>query len=85
MCLGSPGQIVELIDADLATVDIGGVRRAVNIALIVDDEHPTADCLGDWVLVHAGFAMARLDAHEAELTLALLRELEASYQTGGSP
>lgn len=77
MCLGIPGQIVELIGDDSATVDIGGFRRAVNVALIVDDQHPAAGCLGDWVLVHAGFAMARIDANEAEQTLALLRELEA--------
>ena len=77
MCLGIPGQIVELVDEDsaLVTVEVGGVRRAVNVALIVDDQHRFADCLGDWVLVHVGFAMTRLDPREAALTLALLREL----------
>jgi hydrogenase expression/formation protein HypC len=77
MCLGIPGQIVDIIDPGgaLALVDVGGARRAVNIALIVDDEHPLAACLGDWVLVHVGFAMARLDPHEAAQTLALLREI----------
>ncbi|MFZ4626534.1 MAG: HypC/HybG/HupF family hydrogenase formation chaperone [Rhodoferax sp.] len=77
MCLGIPGQIVEIISADmqLAMVEVGGVRRAVNIAFVVDDEHPVATCLGDWVLVHVGFAMMRLDEQEAAATLALLSEL----------
>lgn len=77
MCLGIPGQIVEISDPlrKLALVDVGGVRRTINIACIVDDEHPPAACLGDWVLVHVGFAMSRIDALEAERTLALLTEL----------
>ncbi|MFZ4538048.1 HypC/HybG/HupF family hydrogenase formation chaperone [Propionivibrio sp.] len=77
MCLGIPGQIVEIISEDmhLAMVDVGGVRRAVNIAFIVDDEHPVAACLGDWVLVHVGFAMMRIDEKEAATTMALLLEL----------
>ena len=77
MCLGIPGQIVEIISADmqLAMVEVGGVRRAVNIAFVVDDEHPVDACLGDWVLVHVGFAMMRLDEQEAAATLALLSEL----------
>ncbi|EIJ32902.1 HypC/HybG/HupF family hydrogenase formation chaperone [Thiothrix nivea] len=77
MCLGIPGQITEIIDADnlLAKVDVGGVKREVNIACIVDDEHPAENCVGDWVLVHVGFAMSRLDEEEAARTLALLEEL----------
>jgi hydrogenase expression/formation protein HypC len=77
MCLGIPGQIVELINASLqlALVDVGGVKRPVNIACIVDDEHPVESCLGDWVLVHVGFAMNRLDTEEAEETLRLFEEL----------
>jgi hydrogenase expression/formation protein HypC len=77
MCLGIPGQIVAL-DPDnerLAVVDVGGVRRQVNIACIVDAEHSPASCVGVWVLVHVGFAMSRIDAAEAERTLALLHEL----------
>ena len=63
MCLGIPGQIVAIDDAErkLATVEVGGVRRQINIACIVDDEHPPAACVGDWVLVHVGFAMSRID------------------------
>ena len=77
MCLGIPGQIVAIVDAQrqLATVDVGGVRRTINVAFIVDDEHPVEACLGEWVLVHIGFAMSRIDAQEAERTLALLTEL----------
>ncbi len=77
MCLGIPGQITEITDTDnlLAKVDIGGVKREVNIACIVDDEHPAASCVGDWVLVHVGFAMSRLNEEEAARTLALLEEL----------
>ena len=77
MCLGIPGRIVEIDDAasKLATVDVGGVRRQVNIACIVDDEHPVESCVGDWVLVHVGFAMSRIDEAEAAETLRILTEL----------
>lgn len=77
MCLGIPGRIVKIDDATkmLATVDIGGVRRQVNIACIVDEEHPVLSCVGDWVLVHVGFAMSRLDEAEAAETLKILTEL----------
>ena len=77
MCLGIPAQIVSIIDAGApsAMISVGGVQRAVNIACIVDEAHTAQQCLGDWVLVHAGFAMARIDAEEAERTLAILAEL----------
>jgi hydrogenase expression/formation protein HypC len=77
MCLGIPGQIVEVTDAhaNVAIVDVGGVKRAVNIAFVVDEDRPAAACVGDWVLVHVGFAMSRLDEAEAARTLALLRAL----------
>lgn len=77
MCLGIPGQIIEVTDAreNVAIVDVGGVRRAVNIAFVVDEDRPAAACVGDWVLVHVGFAMSRLDEAEAARTLALLRAL----------
>jgi hydrogenase expression/formation protein HypC len=78
MCLGIPGRIVEIIDAGeaLAMVEVGGVRRPVNIAFITADDHPAEASLGEWVLVHVGFAMSRLDEDEAARTLALLRELD---------
>ncbi len=77
MCLGIPGQIIEItsIEEKLAIVDVGGVKRQVNIACIVDADHPTESCVGEWVLVHVGFAMNRIDAAEAAETLHLLEEL----------
>jgi hydrogenase expression/formation protein HypC len=77
MCLGIPGQIVEIADAATrsAVVSVGGVRRIVNIAFIVSDEHPVESCVGDWVLVHVGFAMSRIDEAEAARTLELLNEM----------
>lgn len=77
MCLGIPGQIVEIIDSEnnLARVDVAGIKRPVNIACIIDEEHNPEACIGDWVLVHVGFAMSRIDADEAERTLSILSEL----------
>jgi hydrogenase expression/formation protein HypC len=76
MCLGIPGQIVSIIDPTdaLAMVEVGGVRRPVNISFVLDDR-PAEACIGDWVLVHVGFAMSRIDAAEAARTLELLEEL----------
>jgi hydrogenase expression/formation protein HypC len=59
----------------LAVADVGGVRRTVNIACIVSEDHPAAACVGDWVLIHVGFAMSRIDEAEAARTLALLHEM----------
>ena len=77
MCLGIPGCIVSIDDADnmIATVDICGVRRQINISCIIEDDHPVQSCVGDWVLVHVGFAMSRIDAGEAAETLRILSEL----------
>jgi len=77
MCLGIPGCIIRIDDAEnmLATVDICGVRRQINVNCIVDDTHPVESCVGDWVLVHVGFAMSRIDADEAAETLRILSEL----------
>lgn len=69
MCLGTPGRIVDL-DGPRAQVDVGGARRLVDLTLIADQ----APRLGDWVLIHVGFALARLEEAEAEQTLALLHE-----------
>ncbi len=75
MCLAIPGKIVEIVDAEnhLAKVEIGGVRRTVNIGMLDNV------CLGDYVLVHVGFAMSKVDEKEAEETLRMLREL-GSFQ-----
>ena len=77
MCLGIPGQVVEIVDPEkkLATVDVSGVRRVVNMTCVVGEENDLKSCLGEWVLVHVGFAMSRIDEAEANLTLTLLREL----------
>ena len=77
MCLGIPGRIVEITDptAMSAMVEVGGVRRPVNIGFIAGDDRPPESCVGEWVLVHVGFAMSRIDEAEAARTLALLAEL----------
>ena len=77
MCLGIPAQIVRIDDAEgmLATVEVAGVRRQVNIMCVVDDEHPLESCVGDWVLIHVGFAMSRIDEAEAAETLRILSQL----------
>jgi hydrogenase expression/formation protein HypC len=77
MCLGIPGRIVKIDDASkkLATVDVGGVKRQINVACIVNEEHPVDSCIGDWVLVHVGFAMSRINEEEAAQTLRILVEL----------
>jgi hydrogenase expression/formation protein HypC len=77
MCLGIPGRIVSIDDAarKLATVDVAGVRRQVNIACIVSPDHPADACVGDWVLIHVGFAMSRINEEEAAATLRILAEL----------
>jgi hydrogenase expression/formation protein HypC len=87
MCLGIPGQIIEISDrgGGLARVDISGVRREVNVALVDDPAAPLE--VGAWVLIHVGFALARIDEADARETLALLergaelqRELEEVRQ-----
>jgi hydrogenase expression/formation protein HypC len=72
MCLGIPGQVIELVDRDagLARVDISGVRREVSVALVDDPAAPLE--VGDWVLIHVGFALARIDEDDARETLDLL-------------
>ena len=77
MCLGIPGRILRIDDParKLATVEVSGVRRQINVACIVDDAHPIGSCVGEWVLIHVGFAMARIDEAEAAETLRILTEL----------
>lgn len=78
MCLGIPGRIVEFVDDThhLARIDVSGVRRVVNVGLVLADGLAP----GDWVLIHVGFALSKIDEAEAERTTALLRELGAVYQ-----
>ena len=77
MCLGIPGQIVCVKDPirHLAVVDVSGIQRDVNVACIVSDDRPIEKCIGDWVLVHVGFAMSRIDEDEAAETLKILEKL----------
>ena len=77
MCLAIPGEIVEIAEegGDLATVEVAGVRRAVNVSLLGADRLAP----GDWVLVHVGFAMSKIDEAEAAATLELLRGLGEAY------
>jgi hydrogenase expression/formation protein HypC len=56
-------------------VEVAGVRREINLHCIVDEGHPVEACIGDWVLVHVGFAMSRIDEREARETLRILTEL----------
>ena len=75
MCLAIPGRVVEMVDeaGGIAKVEVGGVRRNVNVALL------DAVRVGDYVLIHVGFALSKVDEHEATKTLRLLEELGA-YQ-----
>lgn len=77
MCLGIPGQIVAVGDSvtDNAQVEVCGVRRDVNIALVCEGE--SSDMLGKWVLVHVGFAMSIIDEQEARDTLDALLAMES--------
>ena len=77
MCVGIPAQVVELRPSGphTAIVDVDGAQREVN-TVMVDDE-PLAE--GDWVLLHVGFAMSRIDAAEAAETLAFMRDLGSVY------
>jgi hydrogenase expression/formation protein HypC len=76
MCLAVPGQIVEVVDEArlLAKVEIGGVTRNVNVGL-VDAVQP-----GDWVLIHVGFALSKVDEDEARATLRLLQQMGDAYE-----
>ncbi|MGB0498125.1 MAG: HypC/HybG/HupF family hydrogenase formation chaperone [Rubricella sp.] len=71
MCLGIPGQVVEHDGGEMGIVDVSGVRREVNLACVLGE----TPILGEWVLVHVGFAMSRIDAEEAADTLAALEAL----------
>jgi hydrogenase expression/formation protein HypC len=77
MCLAIPGRILEMVDEPnrLAKVDVAGVRRTVNIGLLDDAG------IGDFVLIHVGFALSRVDEAEAEATLSLLQGMGADFET----
>ena len=79
MCLAIPGQVVEIVDEPnrLARVDVAGVLRNVNVGLL-DGEGGGARP-GDWVLIHVGFALSKIDEQEAQATLGLLEQMGAEY------
>jgi hydrogenase expression/formation protein HypC len=81
MCLGIPGQIVEITDAGRMTAmaDVSGVKREVNIACVAEAD-PGA-LVGRWALIHVGFAMALIDEAEAAATLEALRHLGEAQET----
>lgn len=78
MCLAIPGRLVELVDPErhIAKVEVAGVRRNVNIGLLTGDEEPV---LGDYVLIHVGFALSKIDEREALETLRMLEGLGEAY------
>jgi hydrogenase expression/formation protein HypC len=81
MCLAIPGQIVEVVDEvnRLAKVDVAGVQRTINIGLLDADGDGGAQP-GDWVLIHVGFALSKVDEDEAAATLKLLEGMGADYE-----
>jgi hydrogenase expression/formation protein HypC len=80
MCLAIPGQVLEIVDEPnrLACVDVAGVKRNVSVAMLDGDDGGVEP--GDWVLIHVGFAISRVDEDEAAATLKLLEEMGSEYE-----
>ena len=78
MCLGIPGQVIEMVDDanSIAKVEVSGIRRNVNVALV----RPEGISPGDWVLIHVGFAMSKIDEAEAQETLEVLQLMGSVYK-----
>jgi hydrogenase expression/formation protein HypC len=72
MCLAIPARVAEVIENDMAIVDVGGVRKTISLALV------DGVAVGDYVIVHVGYALNRLDPEEAAKTLALFAEISAA-------
>jgi hydrogenase expression/formation protein HypC len=79
MCLGIPGKVIEIVDAEraIAKAEVGGVRRNVSIQLLENQNPPIR--IGDWILIHVGFALCRIDEEEAAATLRMLNGIDAAY------
>jgi hydrogenase expression/formation protein HypC len=77
MCLGIPGEVIEILTdrPDLARVDVSGVTRAINIGLVADD----GIAPGDWVLIHVGFALSKIDEAEAKAAMDFLESIGKAY------
>ena len=80
MCLAIPGRVMEFVDESnrLAMVDVAGVQRTINVGLVDEDDRPAQ--VGDWVLIHVGFALSRIDEEEAQATLSLLQGMGEDYE-----
>jgi hydrogenase expression/formation protein HypC len=78
MCLGIPGEVIEILTdrPDLARVDVSGVKRAINIGLLSEEEVGP----GDWVLIHVGFALSKIDEGEAKAALEFLEGIGKAYE-----
>ncbi|HEY9417712.1 MAG TPA: HypC/HybG/HupF family hydrogenase formation chaperone [Pseudonocardia sp.] len=79
MCLGIPGEIVEILTdrEDFAMVSVAGVKRAVNIGLLTEDDDQLQ--AGDWILIHVGFALAKIDEEEARHSIRMLEGMGQAY------
>ena len=77
MCLGIPGHVVEFVDHEhhIAKVDVSGVRRNINVGLLAGEVD-----VGDWVLIHVGFALSKIDEEEARATREFLEQLGETYE-----
>ena len=78
MCLGIPGEVIDLLpdQPDRAKVDVSGVRRVINVGLL-SDEPPKP---GEWVLIHVGFALSKIDEAEAAAALSFLEGIGQAYE-----
>jgi len=78
MCLGIPGEVIEILpdQPDLARVDVSGVKRAINIGLLAED--PPVP--GDWILIHVGFALSKIDEQEAKAAMDFLIGIGQAYE-----
>jgi hydrogenase expression/formation protein HypC len=78
MCLGIPGEVIEILAdrPDLARVDVSGVKRAINIGLLSDETVEP----GDWVLIHVGFALSKIDEDEAKAAMDFLTGIGKAYE-----
>jgi hydrogenase expression/formation protein HypC len=78
MCLGIPGEVIEILAdrPDLAKVDVSGVKRAINIGLVAEEGVQP----GDWVLIHVGFALSKIDESEAKAAMEFLEGIGKAYE-----
>jgi len=78
MCLGIPGEVIEILAdrTDLARVDVSGVKRAINIGLLSEESVEP----GDWVLIHVGFALSKIDESEAKAAMEFLESIGKAYE-----